>query len=486
MVPQSLDRRVREAAYRDVEALLASRPDAIGFRHQRACLLGLLGRRDEAQAEFIDLLAREPKNFGILNDFGMFLFAGGLRKAASVALQEAVRWHPDDSVGRTNLASLYLTDGEIEKAREHFERAVTLDPANAKAREGLSLLLARAGDEAGARRERPVIVRKASAIAPFAHDGDPIRVLLVESVIGGNIYAREFLDDPAFDVRQVFAEFLADDVPLPEHDVVWNAIGDAERCGHLLQIAPEILARTTAPVLCHPRTLLATRRVDIAQRLAGLAGVRTPRTIEIARAGAREKSVAELGYPLLLRSPGFHTGEHFVRIERPQDFTEAATALPGDKLTAIEFVDARSRDGKVRKYRAIVVGGRLFPLHLAVSEYWKVHYFTADMSENEANREEDAAYLRDPEGAIGSRAMQALGSVAQTLRLDYGGIDFGFDASGKLVVFEANATMIVPEPDDDDRWRYRRAPVQHIYDAVREMVATSARSSGGARSDPQR
>lgn len=480
----TLDERAREAAYRDVECILASDPGALAFRHQRACLLGLLGRREEAHAAFIELLSLDPKNFGVLNDFGMFLFAGGLRKASAVALQEAVKWHPDDAVGRTNLGSLFLTDGNVDAARAEFERAVQLDPTNPKAREGLSLVLRRLGDEDGARREHPVVVRKKSTIAPFAHDGPPIKVLLVESVIGGNIYARQFLDDPAFEVRQVFLEFLPDGVPLPEHDVLWNAVGDAERCGNVLEVAPLIFARSSAPVLCRPEIVGRTRRVDIASRLAGIEGVRTPRTASVTRDELR--AAAGLQFPLLLRSPGFHTGEHFVRVESAAELSSAASSLPGTVLTAMEFVDTRSADGNFRKYRAITVAGELFPLHLAVSPQWKVHYFSADMIDNAAHREEDAAFLRDFEGTLGAGALEALRAIVKELKLDYGGIDFSIDAHGKVVVFEANATMIVPEPEEGERWAYRLPPVQSIHDAVRRMVVLSARRAGDVRSDLRR
>ncbi len=467
---------VRDAAYRDVEEFLDADPPALMIRQQRACLLGLLGHRDEAQAAFVELLAEDPTNFGVLNDFGMFLFATGLRKAAAVALREAVRWHPSDAIGLTNLASLELTEGDLAAARDYFERAVACDPANPKAREGLSLVLRRLGEEEKAISVRATVVRAPSRIAPLASRPAATKVLLVESVIGGNVFTHDFLNDRAFDVRQVFVEYLTDTVALPEHDVVWNAIGDAERCGHLLKAAPHVFARTPARVLNPPHAIVNTTREQIAKRLSSLEGVVVPRVLRVARSaltsGGGAKIVFQEGlrFPLLLRSPGFQTGEHFVRVESADDLARAAGSLPGKSLNLIEFLDVRGRDGKVRKYRAIVVQGRLYPLHLAIAEHWKVHYFTADMAQNAAHRAEDAAFVADMPGALGSIQVRALEAIARTLALDYGGIDFSLDAQGRVVVFEANATMIVPEPDDDERWNYRLAPVQRIYDAVRAMV----------------
>lgn len=474
---QTTGLNAREAASRDLEVFLAADPAMIAPRHQRACLLGLLGRRDEAQAEFVALLAQDPKNFGLLNDFGMFLFSGGLRKAAAVALAEAVKWHPDNAVAHTNLASLLLTDGDVDAAREHFQTALRLDPTNPQAHEGLSLVLARLGDSEGAKAHRPTIVRKPSALAPFAHAGKPVKVLLVESVIGGNTFAHALLDAPAFDVRQVFLEYLDEYISLPEHELVWNAIGDAERCANILSVAPAILARSAAPVINPPQAVLQTSRAENARRLGGLAGVRTPRVASV----AREKIpwvATSFSYPLLLRSPGFHTGEYFVRVDAAEQLAPAAASLPGRTLLLMEFLDVRSPDGKVRKYRTVIVDGRLYPLHAAVSEQWKVHYFSADMAESAAHRAEDAAFLKNMKSAIGKRACEALESIRETLALDYGGIDFAIDANGDVVVFEANATMIVPEPDDDKRWRYRLPHVQRIYDAVRAMLVRRATKQG--------
>jgi hypothetical protein len=136
----------------------------------------------------------------------------------------------------------------------------------------------------------------------------------------------------------------------------------------------------------------------------------------------------------------------------------------------IEYIDLRGEDGRVRKYRVMAVGGTLYPLHLAVSREWKVHYFTADMASDAANRGEDERFLADPINTIGTRGWAALGRIRDALGLEYAGIDFGIDRTGRIVAFEANATMIVLPPGPDTIWDYRRAPVARIVDAVRAML----------------
>jgi hypothetical protein len=176
-------------------------------------------------------------------------------------------------------------------------------------------------------------------------------------------------------------------------------------------------------------------------------------------------------FPLLLRRPGFHTGRHFLRVDAPAALGAAVASLPGEKLAAIECLDARGGDGMARKYRAMVVDGALYPLHLAIAADWKVHYFTAAMANHPEHRAEEASFLADMPGVIGARAMRALEGVRDTLGLDYGGIDFGLDAAGNVLLFEANATMVVNPPELDPRWDYRRAPVERVLAAVRAMLA---------------
>src|SRR5208282_1219730 len=115
------------------------------------------------------------------------------------------------------------------------------------------------------------------------------------------------------------------------------------------------------------------------------------------------------------RAPGFHTGRHFVRVERPEALASAIATLPGEELLAIAYHDARGPDGMARKYRVMIVDGVLYPLHLAIAPHWKVHYFTADMEAKPAYRDEERRFLDDMPTALGPRAMAALAAIGRTL-----------------------------------------------------------------------
>jgi glutathione synthase/RimK-type ligase-like ATP-grasp enzyme len=260
----------------------------------------------------------------------------------------------------------------------------------------------------------------------------------------------------------IVTDYLDPQIALPPHQLIFNAIGDADLCKPALEAAIRLIDQTTAPVINDPRAVMKTGRTDNAVRLGVLPGVVTPKTIPIERdllAGSGGSiSVADLGFsfPLLLRSPGYHTGRNFSFVEKASELAAAAADLPGDELLVIEYLDARGGDGNARKYRVMMIGGRIYPLHLAISRNWKVHYFTSDMADKPDHRAEEALFLADMRAALGDKAMSALEQIRDELGLDYAGVDFGLASNGDLLLFEANATMVIAVPDADERWAYRR------------------------------
>lgn len=181
-----------------------------------------------------------------------------------------------------------------------------------------------------------------------------------------------------------------------------------------------------------------------------------------------------------MRAPGFHTGHHFVHVATPGELAAAVAGFPGDDVWLIEQLDARDDEGMFRKFRVMFVGGHLYPLHLAISPHWKVHYFTADMAQSAANRRRDAEFLADMASVIGPRAVAALDCINAAMGLDYGGIDFAVNGDGDVLFFEANATMVVLPPGHDHKWAYRRSAFANVYSAVSAMLTTRSRAESVA------
>lgn len=481
-------RQLRKVALRKLDEQLASAPLSATAQFERACLLAELGRGIEARSAYLDVIARAPGHFGALNNLGALLYETGYRSAARVAYTEATVRHPDNPAGHVNLANLLCEAGEWSAARAHYETALWLAPSHAEAHRGLARLLVELGEEEAAERHRRRgFAGKPVTALPYRGDGAAVSVLLLVATTGGNIPLRHHLDDRVFRTWVVFPEFFDRKAALPPHQLVVNAIADADRCPVALDRAEALLAATTAPLINRPDAVRASARTANAQRLAGIPGLVVPTTVSLSRAQLDAPGAAAilashgLTFPLLVRSPGFHTGRYFARVETPQDLPDALAALPGRELTAIQYLDARGSDGNARKYRVMFIDGRLYPLHLAISRAWKTHYFTADMAQAGAHRAEEARFLTDMPAVLGPSGVAALEQVCRTLDLDYAGIDFGLAADGRVLLFEANAGMVVNPPDPDDKWAYRRAPIRRIQQAVQEMLLERGASAGAGQ-----
>ncbi|HEX3744532.1 MAG TPA: pyridoxal-dependent decarboxylase [Bryobacteraceae bacterium] len=468
--------RAREEALADLETRIAADRANVSLWFERAGLLAELGRQREAREAYLELLARDPAHRLGLNNLGTLLYAAGYRTAARTAYSRAVELYPDDPMGRVNLGNMLHEGGEEAAAREQFEAALASSPDHEEAHQGLAYVLAELGDAAGADRHRRLGFQdRAVRTLPYRGQGPPVSLLLLVSTVGGNIPTRHLLDDRIFQTHVVLPEFCDATTPLPPHDVVFNAIGDADLAAGALAAAQSMVSLTEARVINLPSAVMATGRADHG-RLAHLPGVVTPLTVTLPRdlleSPDGPAAVMRHGFrfPLLVRTPGFHTGRHFRKVETADALAGAVAELPGQEIAAIEFLDARGADGKVRKYRAMMIGGELFPLHVAISSQWKIHYFTADMAERADHRAEDAEFLENMAGVLGERAMEGLAHIQSTLGLDYAGIDFGLNSAGEVLLFEANATMVVNPPDADERWAYRRPAVERIFAAVRKML----------------
>jgi len=385
---------------------------------ERAALLGALDRGQDAQLAFIDILRRWPTNFSALNEFGTLLAAQSAIDAACRVYAEAILHHPDNPMGHVNLGNLLLRANRHDEARAHYEAALRADADHAAAHQGLGAVLADNGDHRSAQEHfRKGFGRHAISTLPYRGSAPPLSLVQLVSSGGGNIPTAPFLDDRIFSTTVVVADYFEPFSPLPPHQLIFNAIGDADLCRNALQAAVQLVARSPAPVVNDPRAVLESGRINNAKRLAALPGVVTPRTLAVRRdilaASRGERWIADQGFtfPLLLRSPGYHTGRNFILIDNRADLVKAAAGLPGDELLVMEYLDARGRDGGARKYRVMMIDGEIYPLHLAISGNWKVHYFTSDMADRPDHRQEELAFLSDMRGVLGNKAMTGLAAI---------------------------------------------------------------------------
>ncbi|MGD0106104.1 MAG: tetratricopeptide repeat protein [Rhodopila sp.] len=420
------------------------------------------GDDEAAKQAYLDVLRVDPVHCGALTELGALAHASGHVSAAREAYHQAVHHHPHSTVAHVGYAYLLSEAGDAAAARSHYQAALAGDPDLPQAHQGLARVLTELGENAGEHWQKgfaghAVVQRR------YRGSGAGIPLLLLVAAVGGNVPTQHWIDDRVFAVTAVYADFFDAADALPPHAIMVNAIGDADLCGIALANAERIAARTTAPVINPPAAVRATGRETNARRLADVPDVITPRISPLS-----QDSVPR--FPLLLRAPGFHTGQFFIRVETEDALPGAAASLPCNDPLAIEYFDTRGPDGLARKYRVMFIGGALYPLHLAISADWKVHHFTASMAGNPAFRAEERRFLGDMPAILGDRAMTALARIEATLGLDYAGVDFALRPDGSLLLFEANATMAIMPPEADPIWNYRRPAASSALAAARRLL----------------
>jgi hypothetical protein len=99
-----------------------------------------------------------------------------------------------------------------------------------------------------------------------------------------------------------------------------------------------------------------------------------------------------------------------------------------------------------------------------------VHYYTADMESFSWKLEEEKLFLRDPEAVLGVSGMRALESIGATIDVEYCGIDFSILPDKRILVFEANPTMLVHPEGISGPLQHKNAHVFRIQDAFEKMI----------------
>jgi Tetratricopeptide repeat len=453
-----------EAAIAEADRALADAPALLTARLARAEAHQRLHSYAAAAADLEQADALAPGRAPILRALGAAYVELDRLEAAEECLVRAVAQAPDDVAAVASLGSVQVRRGRFAQAEATCRRALALAPGLRQAHQNLAGLLAATRPEE-ARAHRDAAYRDQQIfIEPAARTE---RTVLVPSVADtGNVPLRHLLGRERTTVIRWYVEYATPDQDraLPPFDLIFNGIGDPDRAPVLPEAAARFLRAPPCPMLNPPERIARTGRADLPRLLAGIEGIVVP---EVARAAPGSALPSAL-LPALVRPIGAHGGEGVRRVGTELELA-AALAVTGPAYVT-RFVDSRDADGWYRKYRAIFVDRAPYAYHLAIARDWLVHYWTAGMAEDAARRSEEARFLAAPETVLGSAGMAALAAIGARLDLDFAGIDFGVLPDGRLLVFEANATMLV-HSENDPLFVYRNEAVARILAAFEAMVA---------------
>ncbi|MGH7066448.1 MAG: tetratricopeptide repeat protein [Acetobacteraceae bacterium] len=386
---------------------------------------------------------------------------------AEESLRQALAIAPGLKEAHASLGSVLLMAGREAEAEQCYRAALAIDPMMVVAHQNLAAIAAANGRPAEARSHRDAAYRQQSLFIERAAWPE-FTLLMPTTAEGGNVPWKFLFPRNRCTVLKWFVEYASEGEAerLPPYDLVFNGIGDADAAQPMEASLARFLATSEKPVLNRPAAVLNTRRDRLRKLLAGITDVVVPEVMRFDGTAATDEDIA---FPILLRAAGSHGGAG-VRLIHSLAELVRATEASRQSWYLTRFWPYCSADGWYRKYRIIFIGTEPFPYHLALSRHWLVHYVTADMLSDAAKNEEERAFLGNSEAAIGAPLMVALREIGRRLALDFAGIDFSILPDGRLLVFEANATMLVhPEPEPGPL-AYRNDAIRRILDAFQVMV----------------
>lgn len=272
---------------------------------------------------------------------------------------------------------------------------------------------------------------------------------------------------------------------LGHYSCLLNLITEAEHNGRVLENLRKLLRDTRGRVINPPEAVLKSTRDQVARRLAGIPDLHVPKAIRL-RAAKPAQAVQLLErsgvpFPIILRQTGTHTGDIVGRFDGPDGIQEGLAQ--GSEFIATEFVDFRSADGFYRKYRVFFIGQQIIFRHMLASDQWNVH--AKDRRGFMAGRpellEEEERLFARTEGAFPPAVLQTLEAVRERMGLDYFGMDFGIGPDGRVVLFEANATMNFFPFLADPIFAYVQRCLPPAQRAFRELLGLEPEAEGTSR-----
>jgi lipoprotein NlpI len=257
---------------------------------------------------------------------------------------------------------------------------------------------------------------------------------------------------------------------IPSPDFVINNVANGELVltGGNISDLVALMDGFGVPVVNHPTKVIQTTRDASAKLLENISGVVVPKTMRFSSAGKRSETIVheveeQYDYPLITRTVFSQMGKGMTKVDSREALVAVfASGLP-ENFFVTEFVDGRGGKEFYRKIRAAFVGDEINIMRVDFDAFWNVR------GRKQAKRvqfyldhprllDEEKRIINDPKTGLGETAMQLLRAVRDRIPTDVFGIDFDVDGDGRLIFYEANATMnlfstaqkMVPNPKEAD------------------------------------
>ncbi|MBP9712225.1 MAG: RimK family alpha-L-glutamate ligase [Sterolibacterium sp.] len=270
---------------------------------------------------------------------------------------------------------------------------------------------------------------------------------------------------------------------LPEHDLLFIAIGASDRTAPLLAELAEVTRDWPRPVINRPERTAWTARDAACVHLHDAPGIVMPLTARLSRdklacIGRHELPLTDIladgRFPIIARPVDTHAGHGLMKLDTPAEIAVFLAQRPAteNEFHIARFVDYRNADGQYRKYRIVLIAGRPYACHMGISQHWMIHYLNAGMDESAAKRAEEERFMESFERDFAPRHAAAFTAMYERLGLDYLVIDCA-DApapAGGLLVFEVDTGAVVHAMDPVALYPYKPVQMQKAFDAFRTLL----------------
>ena len=269
----------------------------------------------------------------------------------------------------------------------------------------------------------------------------------------------------------------------PEHDVALVAIDGSDAAASALREVMQIVKSWPRPVINAPERIARLTRAGTWDLLKSAPGIVMPMNVRIDRAtlakvGTGEVAIESIldgsGFPIIARPFWSQAGIGLVKFEDAAAIDAYLDEWADEEFYVAPFVDYSKGDGLFRKCRIVLIDGRPYVAHMAVSQHWMIHYLNANMTGDAARRAEEARFMAEFDDDFAVRHKAAFKAIAERTGLDYLPIDCAETRDGKLLVFEVGTAMIVHSMDSPDLFPYKPPQMEKVFKAFQAMLHKAA------------
>lgn len=239
-----------------------------------------------------------------------------------------------------------------------------------------------------------------------------------------------------------------------EHAVVLNNCVNAEDLKRGQAAAVREHERVYGlPVINPVDAALHCTRAETAERLRGIPGMEVPKVARLRFDPSLTEALSDtlkrlFSWPMILRTVGEQEGRNIHLVASDAELHRVLaifSALKVKDIYAIQYYGVEHGVGLHRRMRAAYVAGEPLLLRVDYDTHWmvkgrKTERVQARYRSEPSLRERADNLVRNP-GDIGEAAWTTLREIGRRMPLDIFGLDFDVDHQGRIVFFEANATM---------------------------------------------